>query len=265
MKLSITAAWNQAMAFLKGNFALLYSVALALIAVPTVIFQYVAPDAAPGETAEPGAWMLLIVPLALVGLLGSLAIIVMILRPGSSVGEALSAAMKRMLPAIGALLLLALGVGAVALLVALLAVALAAGLGQTAATMIVFPPLFALLAFIFTRLLLINPVAAMEGIGATGILKRSWRLTEGNFWRLFGFLLLFGLASAVIILAAGGVFGILFTLAFGPPAESELTTLLVLLLQGFLQAAINTVYLAVIAFVYRQLAEGRVSVPASSE
>ncbi len=76
-----------------------------------------------------------------------------------------------------------------------------------------FVLLFVLL-FIFIRLLLLGPVIVNErlGIGAIG---RSWRLTRGLFWRIFGVLFLFGLVFAIASSAATLLLGLIAGLLLG--------------------------------------------------
>ena len=40
-----------------------------------------------------------------------------------------------------------------------------------------------------------------------GILQRSWQLTAGSWWRLFGFLILFIIAVLCVMIAAGALVG----------------------------------------------------------
>ena len=47
-----------------------------------------------------------------------------------------------------------------------------------------------------------SPVASEETVGPIGIIRRSWELTRGNWWRLFGFIVLFLLGQRVSALGS---------------------------------------------------------------
>ncbi|PYF99363.1 Membrane domain of glycerophosphoryl diester phosphodiesterase [Georgenia satyanarayanai] len=85
-------------------------------------------------------------------------------------------------------------VGAGALVI-LLAVALAEISGDGVLALVILVPLLFLLlagvvAFFAVRLMLATCVIMLEGTGVFASIARSWRLTRGNFWRLFGIMLL---------------------------------------------------------------------------
>ena len=124
-------------------------------------------------------------------MIGNLAISVLALRPGVSVGEAIQQGARRFLPVLGAALLIGLASMLAMLPVVLLAAAgLAVALGIPALAAIPALLMIPLLVFLWTRLLLANPIGAVEPGGPVAILKRSWALTAGRFWQLLGFLIL---------------------------------------------------------------------------
>ena len=85
----------------------------------------------------------------------------------------------------------------------------------------VIPVLLAipLLVFLWTRLLLANPIGAMEPGGPVTILKRSWALTAGRFWQLLGFLILLMIVAIVASGAIAAVGGSLIALTSGRPGR----------------------------------------------
>ncbi|MEV8636300.1 glycerophosphoryl diester phosphodiesterase membrane domain-containing protein [Streptosporangium sp. NPDC051023] len=64
-------------------------------------------------------------------------------------------------------------------------------------------------AFLTTRLVLAAPAAVLERSGVFASLRRSWSLTRGSFWRMFGILLLTGIIAGLV----GMVIAIPFTFA----------------------------------------------------
>lgn len=254
--LSITTAWNEALGILRREGSLLLPVALAFFGLPIVLFQLAVPQTPPGVQPEAGSWMLLIFPLALVTILGTLTITLLSLRAGMSVGEALRASLGRLLPAIGATLLLMV-VGGVAVFVLMLFLAVLAGLGgggENAATGLMLVVLLPLFAFVWARLMMMLPVNAAEGVGPVAIIRRSWQLTRGHAWKLFGFAVLVSVGVGIIALAVTIVLGSLVALVLGRPEPANLSFVLLLLIGGSLNALWGAFYAVIVARIYAQLA-----------
>ena len=72
-----------------------------------------------------------------------------------------------------------------------------------------------LIIAIAVRFQLTVPVAAMEPAGPVRMLRRSWDLTRGSYWRLLGFLLIVLIVALVIQLVAQLLGGVLGRLMFG--------------------------------------------------
>lgn len=75
-----------------------------------------------------------------------------------------------------------------------------------------------LILWIGARLFVTNPVIVREK-RMFSALRQSWKLTRGMTWRIIGVILLFALVSWVSMLAANMVFGSIFTLVAGGPAD----------------------------------------------
>jgi hypothetical protein len=137
--------------------------------------------------------------------------------------------------------------------VVVLAGGAAAMLGNPA--LAVVPALFVipLLIFLWTRLLLANPIGAVEPGGPVVILKRSWALTTGRFWRLLGFLILLLIVALVASGAVGAVGGTLIALAFGPIRPDSLSFYLTLILSTLVQAVLASIFAVMVARIYAQL------------
>ena len=251
--LSITDAWNETVAFMGREGRLVLPVGFMLIALPGAIIQVATPATRPNELPEPGLW-LAFVPFAIaLTLIGNLAISVLALKPGTSVGEAIQQGVRRFLPVLGAVLLIGLASMLAMAPVVLLAAGAAVALGNPA--LAVVPVLFVipLLIFLWTRLLLANPIGAVEPGGPVAILKRSWALTTGGFWRLLGFLILLLIVGLVASGAVGAVGGTLIALAFGPIRPDSLSFYLTLILSTLVQAGLASIFAVMVARIYAQL------------
>jgi hypothetical protein len=262
--LSITAAWNETARFVRGNFGALFTIAFALIALPSIIMQALGPgQVAPGETPEIGLWLLMFPVVLVLSIVGTLAIAALALDRESVVGRAIALGFRRFLPVVGATLLVAL-----AAFIVLIPIVLLVGLrpeevtpGNAAAAGkigLIFLLFFLIFIFIWVRLMLLTPAAAAEGGGPIAILRRSWELTKGRFWRLLGFALLFVIAAAILIIALTSVVGVVIALVAGAPTPGTLGGLLILLLGGVCNAIFVLFFTTMLSRIYVQLA-GRTS------
>lgn len=260
--LSITNAWNESADYLRDHFGTLFTLAVALITLPNVALQAFGPGAAPpGQPPAPGPWMLLIPVVLVLGITGSLAVSTLALGRAATVGEAIGHGFRRLLPMLGATLILVL-----ALCLILVPLALATGLkpgdlaSPTPATagkmLLVMLAFLALFLFFAVRLLLTTPVAAAERAGPVAIITRSWTLTRGHFWKLLGFLLLLGIAALIVVMVATMLVGLVVVALLGPPAPGTASALVMLLVGGLLNAVFLVVMTTMVARLYLQLAGG---------
>jgi membrane-anchored glycerophosphoryl diester phosphodiesterase (GDPDase) len=72
-----------------------------------------------------------------------------------------------------------------------------------------FLAIFIAFAIIGVRLWITVPAIAVEQPGVLAALRRSWDLTRGHFWRLFGVLLVMWLGTLAMSMVAGIVIGVL--------------------------------------------------------
>lgn len=260
-KVSIGSAWSEAIAFITREARLLAPVVLGLILLPAVVTSMVQPQVAPGETPEPGSWMLIAFVMLMVMLLGQLAIVVLVDGWRGSVGEAIGRAARR-LPT---LLLAGLLVFVPLIILASVALAIAGiasgSTGQITPKSLSGPGLLVLmvlvvgLLFITVRLLTLIALVARGQDGPLASLKSAFRMTRGQFWRLLGFLLLSMIVFLVVLAAAGAVFGLVIALALGPPEPWTVSLLLVALVGALVQTAFVTIYTAMLARITAQLAD----------
>lgn len=259
-RLSITTAWNESADFLKNHFGSLFTVAVALMTIPQVALQALGPGAVPpGEMPQPGLWMLLIPIVLVLAVVGSIAISALALGREAVIGDSIRHGFRRLLPMLGASLLLIVAACLVAVPLALLSgielTDLTAPTPAKAGKILLLMLLVLIVALFFAvRLLLLTPVAAAEPVGPVAIIVRSWNLTKGHFWKLLGFVLLVSIAGGVVLMVVAMIIGLIVTLAAGPPQPGNLSGLLMLLVTGLLNAAFIVVMTTLVARIYVQLA-----------
>jgi len=251
-QLPISEAWTETVAFVARESGLLFPVAFALLALPSIVFQYAMPPIVPGQAVQAGSWMLLAIPFFVLTLLGTLTLSVMALRGGLSVAEALGIAGRRLIPVLGAAVMLAMIGAVLAFVLSFVLVLLTAG-SQAAALALAVPLVVVIFVVLGIRMIFVNPIGALEDAGPVGILARSWALTRGHFWRLFAFLAVLFLVAAIVSMAVSAIFGILVTLTVGRPDQNDLALLLLLLLSGLVNTAVSVYLTVVVAKLYAKV------------
>jgi hypothetical protein len=257
VKLSIGKAWEEASAFLGREARLVAPVALATFALPSALSGWAFPGGATGAMG----WIILLV--LIVGLIGQMTIVLLANGWRGSIGEAMGKAARRLPVLIGALLLVFLPIILIAIL-ALGAILGSAGITdpttltpQTIARVpnIGWIMLLLILFFIVAgvRLFPVTAIAANEPVGPIALLRRSWRLTSGSFWRLLALVLLLGALTMVVSWAVTAVIGSVAALAAGEPRPFNLSALLVALATGLVGAILSTISATMVGRVYAQL------------
>jgi len=124
---------------------------------------------------------------------------------------------------------------------------------------------FALVLFLAVRFIMAGAVASAEQAGPIAILKRSWNLTSGHFWPLFGFIVVYLIAAVVVLLAVVSATGALVGLFIGSVQPLSTGALILALVQAVVSAAVSTLFFVMIARIYAQLAgrDAQVSVRSS--
>jgi hypothetical protein len=124
---------------------------------------------------------------------------------------------------------------------------------------------FVLIIFFGVRLLMSSPVASAEDAGPIAIIQRSWRLTAGHWWPLFGFLAIFLVGAIILLMAVGSAVGAVVVLLLGQAQPMSAAALIIALVQALFSAAITTLFAVMLARIYLQLSGGerQASVPSS--
>jgi hypothetical protein len=213
---------------------------------------------------------IVVIVCSLLVLSGQLALIRLALPPSTTVAAAIQHGLVRMPIYLAAAVLIALALVLAALpLVAVLALADAptdaAALVQSPIFLLVCFVYFLLLCFVGVRMIMSSPAASAEAIGPIGIILRSWRLTAGHWWRLFGFLIIFLIGAGVLLIAVGAVAGAVVQVALGAIEPLSASALVAGLIESLFQAAISVIFAVMLARIYAQLSGAAVqpSVPNS--
>ncbi len=255
-QLSINRVTARTQVFLKAEWRLALPVALALVGLPAVVLELVAPlPASPEAMPAFDPRMLLAIPVVLATMVGAGAVTALALVPGISVAEAIRAGARRCGVLFAAWLLSLFALALLVVLVAIVAslAGMAGGARQPAVltlAMIVIG-VTALLAGV--RLALLTPVVMDRAIGPVDALKQSWRLTRGVFWRIaavLALLLLAVLLFSAAVQGAVGVVGLLLTRLAGLKA---LGTILPLLAAALVNALVSMVFWVFLAGLYREV------------
>jgi hypothetical protein len=257
-KLSITTAWDETVQFVKRDAGPLFIVAFALTVLPSIVLQIVAASLVPLEAGERAVFLLLTIAVVVLSVTGTISITALAVGRRNVVGQAIGLGFRRFLPMFGAAILI--GLAALIALIPIVALsgidpeALAASRPEAAAGVMRVGLIFLLIFLLFwPRLILMTPVGALESVGPIGIIRRSWQLTRGHFWKLLGFALLLMLVILVVMLAITFVFGSLIAILAGPPHPGTLSSTLMLLLGGLLNAVIVVFFTTFVARIYIQL------------
>lgn len=261
-KLSLSKAWDETREVAGRDGKLIAAVALAMFFLPGVVAGLVDPQAGGFPQSTGAAVMMFVV--ALIALVGQLAIIRMALGARMTVGEAIGHGARRVPSYLVAGLLWA---GPLILAGYFLGTDVwrapqAATGGQAAAALLIL----VILLFVGIRMMMTSPVATAERTGPLAIVKRSWQLTSGHWWRLFALICIFLLVMAIVMGALGAVIGILSRLFFEPIEPMTVGALFVAAATQLVSAIFTTGLLLMLARIYAQLAgpaHDDVSVPSS--
>ena len=254
--LSISRAWDETKAIVARDGRLLVAVVLALVVLPMVAFGLVVPQ----DPEQQGlVASLLQFAVALIAMIGQLALIRLALAPVTTVGAAISHALRRFPALLVAMLLLLLAILCVLVPIMLILAAAGAVDMENPARAISGMALGAMLLLLIAaialsvKFLLAAPVASAEGVGPIAILKRSWALTSGHYMKLLGFLLLILVVAIVLMAAAGAIGGIIGRLVSPDLETFSVGALIVALFAGIAQGVFTVLSAVMMARIYVQL------------
>ncbi len=253
---SIGRAWEETKAFIARDKRLLVPLALGLIVLPTAIVGLVAPGAQIGGADKNVTGAALTLADALIGLVAQLTVVRLALGFSGSLGQAMALAARRLWVLLSAMLILVLPFVLLSVTVGGFIDPKSGGVASGPRGVAALLLLVVIGAFIWlaVRLLLVSVVVMAEDQGPVALLKRSFAITRGHFWRLLAFVLLILSAFLALIVAVGAVGAALVTAVFGAPDAMTVGALIVGLLTGAIQAGVAVVYVAMLSRIYAQLA-----------
>lgn len=259
MKLDSNRAWKEAsrnvsrnrdaLLAVAGVFFLLPQLALALFfpqPEPTAgMSQQQVIELAQGYYLSTLPAMIPLIVCQAIGTLGLLTLLSHTARP--TVGEALRLGLRGLPAYLGAQILLGVGIGfGGGLVIAVLSLSGAAALAVAGLALMLLAA-----AAIALRMSLAAAVVGIEGErNPMRVLRRSWRLTAGNAWRLFGFYALFLVAFLVVLMMVSLIVGIPLQMVASPFAAQLVTAVV----SATLNAVMALYLVAIIGAVHSQLA-----------
>lgn len=262
-RLSISAAWDESKAVLAHEGRLLVAVALALLVLPGVVLTLISPSRDTLPQSLPG--LLAMLAILLITIAGQLAVIRLAMGPHLTVGEAIAHGFRRVPSYIASILLWMVPgmlVGGALYAVVLTGSVTAKGVAALAILLII-----AFYLIIAVRLILSSAVASAEQAGPVAIIRRSFALTRGHWFKLFGFLVLLVVAAGVLLMAVSAISGLAGKMMFGSLDPMTPGLLVVALAGQLVSAMVSIVFFVMLARIYVQLTNdgAAASVPSSAD
>jgi hypothetical protein len=252
MKLNVGLALGEVKQALRRSIGLYLTVALAFNVVPSLLQSLAMPvPPTPGQSSALPFFLLTAVVLLMI--VGWIAIQRLSLL-GERVGDAVGRSPVPTARMFGLLLLLAIPA---AFLISPFIGAYQSGtpeLQGAASTAILL--ILIILLFPLVRLILTLPIIATEESGVLHAIKRSWRLTRGNTWKLYGLVLLALFLTGLVTVAAQRALGSVLLLLLGQPEPWSVSALLLSLSVQLAQLTVTLPLTILIARLYAQAVEG---------
>ena len=264
LKLSLSRAWEETVAILARDGRLFLAVALALFVLPGLVLNFSMPAMTPGLMPPAGPWIGIGIVALLIWLVGQLAVIRLAMPPHVSVGEAIMHGLRRVLPYLASAFLWLTPILIIGSVLSAYLEMNRGGSSVAAAIALIALTLGGI--FLAIRLILSSPVASAEAVGPAGIIRGSWNLTRGNWWRLFAFVLLFWVGALCLVWAVGSVAGVAIRLAVSDAGPRSLGGLLISIVSQVVSATLSVFCFVMLARIYEQLSgpgTDQVSVPKS--
>jgi hypothetical protein len=254
---SIDAVWDDMIVFLRRESGIVLPLALATFGVAMIMMGFSTRpiEAMSAGTTNPGLQILWTIPATLLTVLGNMAISLLVLRVGSTVGESLRTALTRLPVAIGIGVLVGLAaciLGVVAVVfVTLLGTALPAdpAMKQNLAMLLIIGPA----AWAGVRLLLMWQLVADGAGGPIASLRRSFALTKGHALRSLLVIMIFGAVYISLITIAQLALTPVVRLLGIATGQAEMMKLIVELITALIGSILMMGWTVYLAFAYRRI------------
>lgn len=250
------AVWEETMAFLRAELALVAPLSLLGFGLPMVALLLAVPsdDAMAGRLA-PGPWMLWMLPGGFVAMLGLIAVSALVLTPGISVRESLGLAFRRVPAGLGLFLLY------IGLQVVLASLLLLAGMVEGtpgAISSLVYLASLAFMVWVFVRIIPIWAILAQRPQTPWAAVMHAFQLTRSCYLKLLAMQLVTFLAMIVVmfvlLIPIGAVTRLIGMLAGSP----NIGMVFAFVAMGVIVAGLIGLWTVYVALLYRRL-EGAAS------
>lgn len=259
MKFDSNRGWQGTVANVAANREVLFALAGVFLVLPSFAFSlfYPQPAATAGMTTAQAAQIMqayyvqampALMPVSVLQILGMMAMIILMTdRARPTVGQAIRAGARNVLPFIAVQLLigLSLGLAAITLLV------IATLIGNGVVLGMVYGLIITLCVYVGVRTLLAAPVIAAEGVrNPLKALARSWALTGASAGRIAAFLVLLALAMIVVAILIMGAIGLILAMIAG----GDTARVIAALVSSVVVAVMMVYFGAAVVAIHRQLA-----------
>jgi len=260
---SIEDAFQSAQSFVAREWRLLLPLALALLAVPQLAFNLLAPaELAQAMTKGDSQLVMTIfeknpwvspaaIVVELITLAGVLAITALALVPRISVREAISLGFRRLFVLV--LILLLLTIVALVLFVVPAAALQAFRIIPSGQPLLLLMVVAALLLVLWIRLIALPAVIVASRAGPIASIRLAWELSAGAFWPLLGCILIYGIGAEVVVIASTFAFGTIAVLLCKALGVAMLGPVLAILFATIASALFWAGFHVLAVALYRQL------------
>ena len=248
--------WEETIAFLRAEFALVLPVALLGFALPmTVMLLAVPVDEAESGTLVAGPWMVWFLPAGLLSMMGSLGVSALAVHPGATVGECLRIALARAPSGLGLVLLnfaVQVALGLPALLVNMLEINLAGSAG--AFTAVANLAGLAATIWLFVRAMPVWALLAYRPLAPWPAARAVFALTQGQYRKLLLLRVVALFAGMLALLATLVPIGVLFALIGRLTGAAAVTQALSYVATGAVFSGLMALWTIYVARLYVRLA-----------
>jgi len=234
MRFSYTAVWEDTVRLIRAHGSLAAAIAGVFLFLPALVFGHLLPMP---TTNDPNQFFPLIIDhigrnihwialTAIAGMTGTIAILLLVFRPGLSVG------------------------GAVAAGLALMPFYFVANFLATFVILGGLVLLFVPGLYLIGRLLPLAALLVAENRkNPADAITRTWALTKGHGWAVLGLFVLIFVAGFILVSVVGGIIGTILALAL----SDNLSFFLNQVVSSLLNTALQVVFIFLYAAVYRAL------------